>query len=176
MKCLEGNSSTNVVQKRISTVKIRTKVNLKRLMPIIDDFKKKKQTRKENALCVVGLTIRLRIDQNTRISKRNQQIMLLVPTFGGGDTRYITLVISVSHLLDWWVHTSRSNIHVHAKCFSFSSYQAIKTSSMLMGNNSHAFVHGVSVVNLNLTLGTSCRYIMCSMSISLVGAILTIWI
>ena len=46
-----------------------------------------------------------------------------------------------------------ANIHVCADISLFSSYQARGTSSLLMGNGSHARVLGVGTVNLKFTSG-----------------------
>ena len=53
---------------------------------------------------------------------------------------------------EWWVDTG-ANIHVCADASLFSSYQVGGTSSLLMGNGSHACVLGVGTVNLKFTLG-----------------------
>ena len=50
------------------------------------------------------------------------------------------------------IHTG-ADIHVCADASLFSSYQVGWTSSLLMGNGSHACVLGVGTVNLKFTSG-----------------------
>jgi hypothetical protein len=51
----------------------------------------------------------------------------------------------------WWLD-SGANVHVCSDASLFSSYQVTQDSSMMMGNGSHASVHGVGMVDLKLTL------------------------
>jgi hypothetical protein len=51
-------------------------------------------------------------------------------------------------------------MYTNAKCsdiYMFFSYQVTGTSSVLMGNGSHATVHGVGTVDLKFTLGKTMR-------------------
>jgi hypothetical protein len=52
----------------------------------------------------------------------------------------------------WWLD-SGANVHVCSDASLFSSYQVTLDSSVLMGNGSHASVHGVGTVDLKLTSG-----------------------
>ena len=52
----------------------------------------------------------------------------------------------------WWLDTG-ANVHVCADASLFSSYKVTRDSSVLMGNGSHASVHGVGTVDLKFTLG-----------------------
>jgi hypothetical protein len=52
----------------------------------------------------------------------------------------------------WWLD-SGANIHVCSDASLFSSYEVTQDSSVMMGNGSHASVHGVGMVDLKLTLG-----------------------
>ena len=54
--------------------------------------------------------------------------------------------------MSWWFDTG-ANVHVCADISLFSSYQAIQGSSVLMGNGSHASVHGVGTIDLKFTSG-----------------------
>jgi len=54
--------------------------------------------------------------------------------------------------IDWWVDTG-ANVHVCSDASLFSSYQAVGTSSVLMGNGTRASVLGVGTVDLKLTSG-----------------------
>ena len=73
----------------------------------------------------------------------------------GGTSGYgnlLSTVLSVFCSPEWWVDTG-ANIHVCADASLFSSYQDGGTSSLLMGNGSHARVLGVGTVNLKFTSG-----------------------
>jgi hypothetical protein len=72
---------------------------------------------------------------------------------GYGILRTILLVF---HSPNWWIDTS-ANVHVCSDISMFSSYQVIGTSSVLMGNGSHATVCGVGTVDLKFTLGKTVR-------------------
>src|SRR3989337_223609 len=61
-------------------------------------------------------------------------------------------VLSVCQSTDWWVDTG-ANIHVCADVSLFSSYQVARDCSVLMGNGSHASIHGVGTVDLKFTSG-----------------------
>jgi hypothetical protein len=65
-------------------------------------------------------------------------------------------VLSVCHSPEWWIDTG-ANVHVCADISMFSSYQVVGTSSVLMGNNSHATVRGVGTVDLKFTSGKIVR-------------------
>jgi hypothetical protein len=62
------------------------------------------------------------------------------------------VVLSVCHSTEWWIDTG-ANVHVCVYISMFSSYQVVGTSSMLMGNGSHASLCGVGMVDLKFTLG-----------------------
>ena len=61
-------------------------------------------------------------------------------------------ILSVCDSPDWWIDTG-SNIHICSDISMFSSYQVAGTFSVLMGNSSHASVHGVGTVDLKFTSG-----------------------
>nr|AAT58810.1 putative polyprotein [Oryza sativa Japonica Group] len=61
-------------------------------------------------------------------------------------------VFSVNQSTNWWVDTG-ANVHVCADISLFSSYQVARGSTVLMGNGSHASVHGVGTVDLKFTSG-----------------------
>jgi hypothetical protein len=52
----------------------------------------------------------------------------------------------------WWLEFG-ANVHVCSNASLFSSYQVIRDSLVMMRNESHAFVHGVGMVDLKLTSG-----------------------
>ena len=61
-------------------------------------------------------------------------------------------ILYVCQSTDWWIDTG-ANIHVCADGSLFSSYQVTRDGSVLMGNGSHAPVHGVGTVDLKFTSG-----------------------
>jgi hypothetical protein len=65
------------------------------------------------------------------------------------DSGYSILptVLSVCHSPNWWIDTG-ANVHICSDISMFFSYQVTGTSSMLMGNGSHATVRGVCTVDL----------------------------
>ena len=65
-------------------------------------------------------------------------------------------VLSVCHSPEWWIDTG-ANVHICVDISMFSYYQATRTSSVLMGNGSHAFVHGAGTVDLKFTSGKIVR-------------------
>lgn len=64
----------------------------------------------------------------------------------------IPTIILMCHSNDWWIDTG-ANIHVCADISLFSSYQLTQDSSVLMGNGSHAYVHGICMIDLKFTSG-----------------------
>jgi hypothetical protein len=69
-----------------------------------------------------------------------------------GDSGYVPEILLRRQSIDWWLDT-RANVHVCSDLNLFSSYQAIDSSSVLMGNGSRDPVHGVGRVDLKLTSG-----------------------
>src|SRR6266542_3487332 len=65
-------------------------------------------------------------------------------------------ILSVCHSPEWWIDTG-ANVHICADISMSASYQATRTSSELMGNGSHASVHGVGTVDLKFTSGKIVR-------------------
>ena len=80
---------------------------------------------------------------------------IVVSEAEGGTSGYgnsLPTVLSVCHSPEWWMDTG-ANIHVCADASLFSSYQVSGTSTLLMGNGSHARVLGVGTVILKFTSG-----------------------
>jgi hypothetical protein len=79
---------------------------------------------------------------------------MVVSSSGGGTSGYGNLpyILSVFQYTTWWLD-SGANVHVCSDASLFSSYQVARDSSVLMGNVSHASVHGVGTVDLKLTSG-----------------------
>jgi hypothetical protein len=61
-------------------------------------------------------------------------------------------ILLICHSPNWWIDTG-ANVHVYLDISMFSSYQVTWTSSMLMGNGSHATIHGFGTIDLKFTLG-----------------------
>lgn len=78
--------------------------------------------------------------------KQEKTTNVVIANTKGGAIVYIPL------LPNWWIDIE-ANIHLCTEISLFSYYQAIRTSSMLMGKSSHAFVCVIDMVNLELTLG-----------------------
>jgi hypothetical protein len=74
------------------------------------------------------------------------------------DSGYSILptILSVCQSPNWWIDTG-ANVHICFDIFMFSSYQVRGTSSVLMGNGSHATVRGVAMVDLKFTSGKTVR-------------------
>src|SRR3954463_7666580 len=73
-------------------------------------------------------------------------------TEGASGYGNLFTILSLCQSTDWWIDTG-ANIHVCADISLFYSYQVTHDGSVLMGNGSHALVHGVGMVDLKFTLG-----------------------
>jgi hypothetical protein len=79
-------------------------------------------------------------------------VNMIVSNSRGGTSGYDNLpyVLSVFQSTTWWLD-SGANIYVCSDVSLLSSYQVSRDSSVMMGNGSHASVHGVGTVDLKLT-------------------------
>jgi hypothetical protein len=79
-------------------------------------------------------------------------VNMIVSNSRGGTSGYDNLpyVLSVFQSTTWWLDSS-ANIYVCSDVSLLSSYQVSRDSSVMMGNGSHASVHGVGTVDLKLT-------------------------
>jgi hypothetical protein len=79
---------------------------------------------------------------------------MVVSSTGDGPSGYdnLSYVLLMFQSTTWW-HDSGENVHVHSDASLFSSYQVARDSSVMMGNGSHASVHGVGIADLKITLG-----------------------
>jgi hypothetical protein len=86
--------------------------------------------------------------------KGNDSTNMVISKPGGtsGYGNLLPTVLLVFCSPEWWVDTG-ANIHVCGDASLFSSYQTSGTSSLLMGNGSHARVLGIGTVNLKFTSG-----------------------
>jgi hypothetical protein len=80
---------------------------------------------------------------------KNVNVLTASNTDGYGN---LFTILSVFQSPSWWIDTG-ANIHVYADISMFTSYQAAWDSSILMGNGSHASVHGVGTIDLKFTSG-----------------------
>ena len=97
--------------------------------------------------------------------KGNDSVNMVIsePRGTSGYGNLLPTVVSVFCSPEWWVDTG-ANIHVCADASLFSFYQDGGTSSLLIGNGSHARVLGVGTVNRKFTLGKTVQLKNCSMS------------
>jgi hypothetical protein len=79
-------------------------------------------------------------------------VNIVVSSSEGGTSGYSNLsyVLLVFQSTTWWLDTG-VNVYVCSDALLFSSYQVDRDSSDMMGNESHAFFHGVGTVDLKLT-------------------------
>jgi hypothetical protein len=77
---------------------------------------------------------------------------MVVSSSRDGTSGYNNLpyVLSVFQSTTWWLYSS-ANVHVCSDASLFPSYQVVRDSFVMMGNGSHAFVHGVDMIDLKLT-------------------------
>ena len=87
-----------------------------------------------------------------RKGKNSANMVINEPGGTSGYDNSSPIVLSVFCSPEWWVDTG-ANIHICTDASLFSSYQDSGTSSLLMGNGSHARVLGVGTVNRKFTSG-----------------------
>ena len=85
---------------------------------------------------------------NPGTGSKDVNMTTLASTDDGYDN--LSTVLSIFQSMCWWFDTG-ANVHVCANISLFSSYQAVQGSSVLMGNGSHASVHGVGMIDLKFT-------------------------
>src|SRR5207253_6447389 len=84
--------------------------------------------------------------------------MVTMDTTGGDWYGNLPIVLSISQNTSWWIDTG-ANVYVCADISMFSSYQVVRDCSVLMGNGSHASVHGVGTVDLKFTSGKIVQHV-----------------
>ena len=78
--------------------------------------------------------------------------MVTMENTSGKGYGNLPTVLSIFQSMSWWLDMG-ANVHMCAYISIFSSYQAIRDSSILMGNGSHASGRGVGMVDLKFTSG-----------------------
>ena len=93
-----------------------------------------------------------RADRRGKKGSKSVNVMTTSNTDGYGNLLTVLLVFQTPC---WWIDMG-ANVHVCSDISMFTSYQVARDSSVLMGNGSHASVHGVGTVDLSLLWGRSC--------------------
>jgi hypothetical protein len=149
----EGHATANFVQQKGKSLG-KNKGNFKPSFnkPVkTTTFKKKKPKRDRSELTcfTCGEPGHFSKDCPERVDRRgknakNVNVVTASNTDGYGN---LFTVLSVFQSPSWWIDTG-ANVHVCADISMFTSYQAARDSSVLMGNGSHASVCGVGTVDL----------------------------
>jgi hypothetical protein len=122
------------------------------------NFKKKEKKKLNMSMVecfVCGKTRHFAKKCTERKGRKNQQgknnsdnmVVSEAEATGYGNTY---TVLTACQSIEWWIDTG-VNIHVGTGLSMFSSYPATHGASVLMGNGSHASIHGVGMVDLKFT-------------------------
>ena len=151
----EGQSSANMVQKKTFG---KNKGNYKPSFNKPENtttFKKKKKPNKAELGCFtcgeLGHFSKDCSERADRRGKKGKTVNVVTASNTDGYGNLFT-VLSVFQSPCWWIDTG-ANVHVCADISMFTSYQVVRDSSVLMGNESHASVRGVDTVDLKFTSG-----------------------
>ena len=154
----QGQSSANMVQGKFSHGKNKGKNKGNNKVFKTTTFKKKKNNKAEMNCFTCGEPGHFskdcpeRADRKGKKANASKDVNMVtigntVDGYGNSPT-----VLSVFLSTSWWLDTG-ANVHVCADSSMFSSYQVARDSSVLMGNGSHAAVHGIGTVDLKFTSG-----------------------
>ena len=138
-KRVVGASSANLVQKNNSH---KNKKNPPQSQPKTKQTTTFKKKKKKGACYVCASTEHFAAKCPNRKGNDSANMVISEPGGTSGYGNLLPTVLSVFCSPEWWVDTG-ANIHVCADASLFSSYQDGGTSSLLMGNGSHARVLGV---------------------------------
>jgi hypothetical protein len=157
----EGQTSTNMVHQPLSHGKGKGKArqNQNNIKSMHTTTFNKKKKNKEDEDCFVCRSpdhwVKKCPNWNERKPQPNEKTVNMVVSSSGDRTSVygnLPYVLSVFQSTTWWLDSS-ANVHVCSDASLFSSYQVAQDSSVLMGNESHASIHGVGTVDLKLTSG-----------------------
>ena len=93
-----------------------------------------------------------RADRRAKKANESKDVNMVTISNTGDGYGNLPTVLSVFQSTSWWLDTG-ANVHVCADISMFSSYQIVRDFSVLMGNGSHASVHGVGTIDLKFTSG-----------------------
>src|SRR6185312_5234729 len=93
-----------------------------------------------------------RVDRRAKKANESKDVNMVTMSNTGDGYGNLPTVLSVFQSTSWWLDMG-ANVHVCADISMFSSYQTVRDFSVLMGNGSHASVHGVDTVDLKFTSG-----------------------
>jgi hypothetical protein len=148
----ESHSSTNMVQRNHNKGKRKPKSNKPNKTT---NFKKKKKNKAELTCFACGEMGHFAKDCPDRADRRGKKGNVnTVIASNEEDKGYgnLPFIFSLFQSPSWWLDTG-ANIHVCSDINLFSSYQGAQDSSVLLGNGSHASVHGTGTMDLKFTSG-----------------------
>jgi hypothetical protein len=153
----EGHATANFVQKFKPSGKNKGNFKPSFNKPVkTTTFKKKKPNRdRSNLTCFTcgepGHFSKDCPDHAYRGGKKAKNVNVVTASNTDGYGNLFTILL-VFQSPSWRIDTG-ANVHVCADISMFTSYQAARDSSVLMGNGSHASVRGVGTVDLKFTSG-----------------------
>jgi hypothetical protein len=148
----EGHSSPNMVQRNHNKGKGKPKSNKPNKTT---NFKKKKNKAELTCFAKAGHFAKDCPDRADRRGKKGNVNIVVASNEEDKGYGNLPFIFSVFQSPSWWLDTG-ANVHVCSDINLFSSYQGARDSSVLMGNGSHASIHGTGTVDLSLLRERSC--------------------